>query len=108
MEGNYETMINGMLEKLARGYNIAKAEWKADRRNPFKDGRFLAYYEAKEAILNCLNADGPISNAMEEISRRFNLAKADWKADRRNPFKDGKLLGYFEVLKQFSAACCAG
>ena len=57
MEGNYETMINGMLEKLARGYNIAKAEW---------------------------------------------------KADRRNPFKDGKLLGYFEVLKQFSAACCAG
>lgn len=98
MDNNFENIVNAMLEKVARGYANAKADWKADKRNPFKDGRFLAYYEAKETLMKCLNADGPVSQAMEEIKRRFDAAKADWKADKHNSFKDGKLLGYFEVL----------
>lgn len=105
MENNIETMVNAMLEKVAGGYARAMADWKADKRNPFKDGRFLAYYEAKETLMKVLNADGPLSAAMDELTRRFNAAKADWQADKRNPFKDGRLLGYFEVLKQFPAFC---
>ena len=46
-ENNVEMIINGILEKIAQGYACAKREWKADRRNPFKDGKFLAYYEVK-------------------------------------------------------------
>lgn len=98
MDNNFENIVNAMLEKVARGYANAKADWKADKRNPFKDGRFLAYYEAKETLMKCLNADSPVSQAVEEIKRRFDAAKADWKADKHNSFKDGKLLGYFEVL----------
>ena len=41
---NNEGRINGALERIARGYTRAKADWKADRRNLFKDGKFLAYY----------------------------------------------------------------
>lgn len=103
MDANMETMVNAMLEKLAKGYGIAKAEWKADRKNAFKDGRFLAYYEAKEAVLKCLDAGESITAALDELRRRFNAAKNEWMADKRNAFKDGKLLGYFEVLKQAPA-----
>ena len=41
MENSIETIVNNMLEKLSQGYNNAMADWKADRRNPFKDGKFL-------------------------------------------------------------------
>ena len=34
---NNEGRINGALERIARGYTRAKADWKADRRNLFKD-----------------------------------------------------------------------
>lgn len=103
MDNSFDVMFNSMLEKVARGYNAAKNDWKADKLNPFKDGKFLGYYEAKEAILKVLDADGPVAAAFEEIARRYNAAKADWKADKANPFKDGKLLAYFEVIKLIPA-----
>ena len=99
-----EMRIDGALEEIARGYTAAKRDWKADRRNLFKDGRFLAYYEAREAILRALNADGAIGAAFEEIRRRYAQCKEDWKRDRRNPFKDGKFLAYFEMLLMIPAA----
>lgn len=98
MESNFEMILNGVLEKIANGYSIAKREWKADRRNMFKDGRFLAYYEVKEAIRNMQDSENAVDVLFEEIARRFAAAKEEWKADRRNPFKDGKFLGYFEIL----------
>ena len=104
MENNIEIIINSALEKIAQGYSRAKAEWKADKRNPFKDGKFVAYFEAKEAILKLLDADLNLNVILEEITKRFNAAKAEWKADKRNPFKDGKFLAYFELLKMLPAA----
>ena len=101
---NNEGRINGALERIARGYTRAKADWKADRRNLFKDGKFLAYYEAREAIVRCLDADGAVGSAFEEIRRRYAQAKEDWKRDRRNPFKDGRFLAYFEMLRAIPAA----
>lgn len=98
-----ESRINGALERIARGYARAKADWKADRRNPFKDGRFLAYYEARQAVLRRLDADGAVGAAFEEIRRRYAQAKEDWKRDRRNPFKDGRFLAYFEMLRDIPA-----
>ena len=98
MENSFDAILNGVLEKIARGYNTAKNEWSADKMNPFKDGKFLGYYEAKEAIMKVLDADGPVAAAIDEISRRYNAVKNDWLADKMNPFKDGKFLAYFEVL----------
>lgn len=103
MENNVEVMINSALEKIAQGYARAKADWKADRRNPFKDGKFLAYFEAKEAILKLLDTEIDPNVILEELTARFNAAKADWKADMKNPFKDGKFLAYFELLKMVPA-----
>jgi len=104
MEGNFETIINGILEKIAQGYAAAKADWQADRKNLFKDGRFLGYYEAKEALLKNLTAEESLNNALEELVRLYNRAKADWQANRKNPFKDGKFLACFEVLNMIPAA----
>lgn len=103
MDCNIENIINGILEKLACGYEIAKAEWKADKRNAFKDGKFLGYYEAKEVILKVLDAGDAVENALEEIAILYNKAKEEWKADRKNPFKDGKFLACFEVLNMIPA-----
>ena len=50
MDNSFESMVNGMLEKFSRGYDCAMEEWKADRRNPFKDGRFLACFEVLKMI----------------------------------------------------------
>lgn len=104
MENNFETIVNALLEKLAQGYANAKAEWQADRRNPFKDGRFLGYYEAKEALLKHLNAEETLNNALEELVVLYNRAKAEWKADKKNLFKDGKFLACFEILNMIPAA----
>ena len=98
MENNFDAVLNGVLEKIARGYSNAKSDWSADRMNPFKDGKFLGYYEAKEAIMKVLNAEGPVAAAVDEIKRRYNTVKNDWLADKMNPFKDGRFLAYFEVL----------
>lgn len=103
MDGNFENVINNILEKLAYGYNIAKAEWKADRKNAFKDGRFLAYYEAKEVFIRYLSCDDALNNALEELARLYNRAKTEWLADKRNPFKDGKFLACFEILNMIPA-----
>lgn len=99
MENNVEMILNGILEKIAQGYLRAKQEWKADRRNAFKDGKFLAYYEIKEAVQKYLDNENGLNGLLEEIACRYNAAKAEWKADRRNPFKDGKFLAYFEMLR---------
>lgn len=104
MDCNFENMINGILEKLAVGYSRAKAEWKTDRKNAFKDGRFLAYYEAKEMVLNRLTEEEAFNGVLEEVARLYTSAKAEWLADRRNPFKDGRFLACFEILNMFSAA----
>ena len=103
MDCNIENIINGILEKLARGYEIAKAEWKADKRNAFKDGKFLGYYEAKETFMKVLDADDAIESVLEEIAILYSKAKEEWKADRKNPFKDGKFLACFEVLNMIPA-----
>lgn len=103
MDGNLECTINSILERIALGYNAARAEWKADRRNAFKDGRFLAYYEAKEALLKRLDSSDAQEGMLEEIARMYSRAKADWLADRRNPFKDGKFLACFEILNMVPA-----
>ena len=103
MDHNFETMIDDVLEKLAKGYNAAKAEWKADRKNAFKDGRFLAYYEAKEMVLKDLSSEDSFNNALEELALLYSRAKADWLADRRNSFKDGRFLACFEILNLFPA-----
>lgn len=50
MENSIETIVNNMLEKLSQGYNNAMADWKADRHNPFKDGKFLACFEVLKMI----------------------------------------------------------
>ena len=52
MENSFDAILNSVLEKIARGYNTAKNEWSADKMNPFKDGKFLAYFE----VLNLLPA----------------------------------------------------
>lgn len=104
MECNFENMINGILEKIAAGYNAAKAEWNADRKNAFKDGKFLAYYEAKETLLKDLSGEEAFNNALEELARLYSRAKNEWLADRRNSFKDGKFLACFEILNMCSAA----
>ena len=105
MDNSFESMVNGMLEKFSRGYDCAMEEWKADRRNPFKDGKFLGYYEAKEILTRCLDAGGDAFNAaLEELARLYSGAMEEWKADRRNPFKDGRFLACFEVLKMIPAA----
>ncbi len=103
MDGNFEMMINTVLEKIAQGYTAAKNEWLADKRNAFKDGKFLAYYEAKEALNRALNAED-FDGALEEIARLYNRAKVEWKADRKNLFKDGKFLACFEILNMIPAA----
>lgn len=104
MDSNIESTINSILERIAIGYNAARAEWKADRKNAFKDGKFLAYYEAKEALLKCLSSDDVQESVLEEIAHLYSRAKADWLADRRNPFKDGKFLACFEILNMVPAA----
>ena len=104
MENSIETIVNNMLEKLSQGYNNAMADWKADRRNPFKDGKFLGYYEAKEILIRCLDAGDAFNAALEQLASLYNNAMVDWKADRHNPFKDGKFLACFEVLKMIPAA----
>ena len=65
MDGSIESIINGILERIAQGYASAKAEWQADRRNLFKDGRFLGYYEAKEALIHHLTNEDGLNNALE-------------------------------------------
>lgn len=104
MDGNIEFVIDGILEKIAEGYVRAKNEWLADKKNLFKDGRFLGYFEAKEAILRHLTAEDALNNALEELVNLYNRAKNEWKADRRNPFKDGKFLACFEILNMIPAA----
>ena len=104
MDSNFENIVNSILEKIAEGYAKAKADWQADRKNLFKDGRFLGYYEAKEALLKQLAADETLNGALEELARLYNRAKAEWKADKRNPFKDGKFLACFEILNMIPAA----
>ena len=105
MENNVEMILNGILEKIAQGYVSAKREWKADRRNPFKDGKFLAYYEVKEAVQKYMDNENGLNGLLEEIARRYNAAKEEWKADRRNPFKDGRFLAYFEMLRMIPECC---
>lgn len=99
MENNVEMILNGILEKIAKGYVNAKREWKADRRNAFKDGKFLAYYEVKEAVKKYLDNENGLNALLEEIATRYNKAKEEWKADRCNAFKDGRFLAYFEMLR---------
>ena len=103
MNSMVEEKINAMLEAIAQGYANAIRDWKADKKNPFKDGRMLAYYEAKETLMKYLDAEAPLKEAFEEINRRYNTAKSEWLADKKNTFKDGKFLGYFEVLKVLPA-----
>lgn len=104
MENNFDKIFNEVLERLARGYSIAKAEWKADRKNAFKDGKFLAYYEAKELVLRYMNCEDPLCSALEELACLYSRAKREWLADKRNPFKDGKFLACFEILNMIPAA----
>ena len=52
MDNNFENIVNAMLEKVARGYANAKADWKADKRNPFKDGKLLGYFEVLNQLPN--------------------------------------------------------
>lgn len=104
MECNFDFVMNGFLEKVAQGYGCAKRDWLADRRNLFKDGRLLGYYEAKEALLKALNAEESFNTALESLASLYNRAKSDWLADRRNPFKDGKFLAFYEVLNMIPAA----
>ncbi|MEE1199454.1 MAG: hypothetical protein U0L09_02270 [Christensenellales bacterium] len=101
MENVRERKINAFLEGLAQRYSNAKQEWKADRRNPFKDGRFLAYYEIRETVLKRIEEES-FSELFNEIAGKFAAVKREWIADRRNLFKDGRLLAYFEVLKLIS------
>lgn len=103
MENNIDKIINDVLERLARGYNMAKEEWKADRKNAFKDGRFLAYYEAKEMVMKYMNCEDTLCNALEELAGLYSRAKNEWLADKRNPFKDGKFLACFEIVNMIPA-----
>lgn len=98
MDGNIEAIVNGILEKIAQGYVFAKKEWLADKKNLFKDGKLLGYYEAKEAILCALNAGQSFENALEAIAGLYSRAKNDWLSDKRNAFKDGKFLACYEIL----------
>lgn len=104
MEGNIDSIINGILEKIAEGYAFAKNDWLRDRKNPFKDGRFLGYYEAKEALIRHLNAEESLNNALEDLAALYNRAKAEWSADKRNPFKDGRFLACYEILNMIPSA----
>lgn len=104
MDSNLDIRINNFLEKLAQGYAFAKNDWLADRRNPFKDGRLLGYYEAKEALLKALSKEEFPNSALEALAELYHRAKIDWLADKRNSFKDGKFLACYEILKMLPAA----
>jgi len=99
MDENLEMIIDSFLENLAKGYKKAKEDWLADRCNTFKDGRFLAYYEAKEAVMRLAEREYTLTEIVGELSRMFDAAKTEWKADKVNSFKDGRMLGCFELLK---------
>ncbi len=101
MDDNFETMIDGILERIAQGYNQARIDWLADRKSPFKDGKFLAYYEAKEAFLKYADE---LDDALEAVAELYRRARADWMRDRKNAFKDGKFLACFEILNMIPAA----
>ena len=103
MDGNLEKVIIGMLEKIAQGYVFAKKEWQADRKNLFKDGRLLGYYEAKEALLRELNEEENLNEALEVLAKLYVRAKNDWLSDKRNAFKDGKFLACYEILNMIPA-----
>ena len=94
-----EEMINGILEKIGGGYSAAKAEWKRDKGNRFKDGRFLAYYEAANDLGGC----GDVQSIRALLKRRFEAAKREWLADRRDTFKDGRFLACFEMMNMVPA-----
>ena len=97
-------MQNDILEKIAQGYTCARREWLADRKNLFKDGRLLGYYEAKEAMMRTMNAEKSLNDALETIAELYSRAKNEWLADRRNAFKDGKFLACYEILNMVPAA----
>ena len=98
-----ERKLDAALERLAADYRQSIDEWKSDRRNAFKDGRMLGYYELKEACLSSLNAGGGWKELCEEVRRRFEMAKTEWRGDRANRFKDGRMLACFEILQLFPA-----
>ena len=104
MNGSIDSMINDILEKIARGYVNTKKEWLADKKNGFKDGKLLGYYEAKEALISALNAEKPLNDVLEILAIQYSRAKADWLSDKRNAFKDGKFLASYEVLNMVPAA----
>ncbi len=100
MHGNNpDAAVNTMLEKIAQGYLNAASDWKKDQKNLFKDGKLLAYYEAKETLAGCIDSEDALSGAFDAIDKKYAAAKTDWLADKKNPFKDGRMLGYFEVVK---------
>ena len=92
-ESTYETLLMRVAEKYAHVID----EWKADRVNPFKDGRMLGYYEGKSLILNELDKGRPLTELKEQLRTRLQIAKAEWRGDRANRFKDGRLLAWFEL-----------
>ncbi|MBQ8972957.1 MAG: hypothetical protein IJ074_07765 [Clostridia bacterium] len=99
-----EGRINELLSRLAEGYRRSMEDWKSDRENAFKDGRFLGYYEGKETILRCLEGETDREGLLNALSARFQRIKREWTLDKTNRFKDGKLLAYYEILQLVQTA----
>ena len=104
MDSSIENIIGGVLEKIAQGYLRAKKEWLSDKKNRFKDGRLLGYYEAQEAIIRAMNGNESANDTLETLAELYSRAKTDWLSDRRNPFKDGKFLACYEILNMIPAS----
>ena len=104
MSAEQERNMNGILEKLAEAYNRSLREWRRDQKNGFKDGHMLGFYEIKEAWLNMLDEGRSPAELRAETRKQFDRAKSEWIRDRKNSFKDGRLLACFEALQLFPAA----
>ncbi|MBE5807079.1 MAG: hypothetical protein E7317_01905 [Clostridiales bacterium] len=93
-----------LLMQIAQKYASAIREWKADRVNPFKDGHMLGIYEGKSLVLNELDEGRTLNEIVAQLKARLQRAKQEWARDRMNPYKDGKLLAWFELVSLAEAA----
>ena len=91
------------MEQIAAGFERSRQEWRADPLNRFKDGRFLAYDEARRALAKDAESED-LADALHVIAKGYEQARTDWVRDRKDEFKDGRMLGYYEMLQMIRQA----
>ena len=94
-----ENAYTRLMARTAQRYHAALADWNADRKNPFKDGRLLGWYEGRTLIQECQRQQKGAVELRDALQQKLLRAKSEWKKDSTNPFKDGRMLACFEVLQ---------